>query len=97
MPTTDEMSGIMITAKTIPINPGVLDYKDAEGKIVLFVRDEAEGRSMYMGLELYGVIDRLWEVNYADWEDVAVRTIAAVSIHDSKDPLTQMMNGSSND
>ena len=95
MPTTDEMATTMITAKTIPLNPGVLDYEDAHGKVVLFVRDEQEGRSMYMGLELYGMIDRLFEVKYSDWEDVAVRTIAAVYLHDSKnDPLNELLGDS---
>ena len=50
---------------------------------------------MYMGLELYGVIDRLFEVKYSDWEDVAVRTIAAVYLHDNKnDPLNELLGDS---
>lgn len=83
----------MITVGTIPLNPSVIDYADAEGKIVLFVRDGEDGRSCFMGVEMYGVLDRLYEVNYDDWAKTITRMTGDVVMHNHDDPFLQLLNG----
>jgi len=52
----------MLTVGTVPLHPGVLDYADTDGKIILFVRDQEEGRSLFMAIEMYGELGRMYEV-----------------------------------
>lgn len=84
----------MIALGTVPIHPGVVDYQDAEGKIVLFVRDCEEGRSLYMGVEMYGEISRLYEVQWSDWVPVMTKMMGDVVMHNMDDPFTALLGGS---
>ena len=84
----------MITLGTVPIHPGVIDYKDAEGKIILFVRDCDEGRSLFMGVEMYGEISRLYEVQWNDWVPVMTKMMGDVVMHNMDDPFNQLLGGS---
>lgn len=95
MPTTEDMTtNEMIAVGTVPIHPGVLDYSDAKGKVVLFVRDQEEGRSIFLGVELYGMVDRLYEVRYDDWEAVVTRMIGQVGSYSLNDPFNELLGGS---
>lgn len=72
----------MLTVGTIPLNPDIRDYDDANGKLIMFVRDEVEGRSLYMGLELYGEVSRLWEVRYDDFAQVVGSITMDIALRD---------------
>lgn len=99
MPTIDEMKAEvdMISVGTMALNPkSLIDFEDAKGKIVLFVRDGEDGRSMFMGVEMYGVLDRLYEVDYDTWAGVAARMAGEVIMSDALDPFTALLqNGDS--
>lgn len=84
----------MIAVGSIPIHPGVLDYEDAKGKIILWVKDEEQGRSVYLGVEMYGVVDRAYEVSYADFENVITKMMGTVIMADAEDPYMALLNGS---
>lgn len=94
MTTIDEIASkpAVITAGTIPLNPNVGDYADAKGKIVLFVQDEDEGRSIYMGIETYGEMPCVYEVRYDDWADIVSRMAADVVMNDADDPFAKLLN-----
>ena len=87
----------MIAVGAIPIHPGVLDFKDAEGKVVLFVRDEEEGRSVFMGVKMYGEIDRLYEVRYQDFEEIITKMMGEVIMADAEDPYMELLREAEND
>lgn len=95
MTTTEDLMAAngLIAAGTVQIHPGLADYEDAKGKIILFVRDMDEGRSLFMGVEMYGEISRLWEVRYDDWEKVVVKMTGDVVIRNADDPLTKLLMG----
>jgi hypothetical protein len=72
----------MISVGAVPIHPGVQDYADTGGKVILFVREEAEGRSLFLSIEMYGEISRMYEVRYADWEGVVTKMTGDLMVHD---------------
>lgn len=84
MTTMDDMMATneMLAVGTVPIHPGVMDYKDANGKIVLFVREQEEGRSLFMSIEMYGELSRTYEVRYEDWEPVILKMAVDLTAHD---------------
>lgn len=83
----------MITVGTVPLNPAAYTDPDAKGKIVLFVRDGEDGRSAFMGVEMYGQLDRLYEVNYDDWAKTITRMTGDVVMHNHDDPFLKLLNG----
>lgn len=83
----------MISVGRIPIHPGVADYADAKGHVVLWVKDEDEGRSVYMSIEMYGEIGRTYEVRYDDFADVITRMMGQVTMHSATDPFTTLLGG----
>lgn len=87
----------MIAVGSIPLNPGMLDLADAEGKIVLWVKDEDEGRSVYLAVEMYGVVDRAYPVAYADFEKVITNVMGKVIMADHEDPFAALLTGESVD
>ena len=94
MTTIDEVaqSESTITAGTIPLHPGNRDYAEAKGKVVLWVKDEDEGRSLYMGFEAYGNVPYVYEVRYDDWADIITRMMGDVILHNADDPFAQLLN-----
>ena len=95
MTTIDDMlaEAEMISVGTVPIHPGVLDYQDAQGKVILFVRDNDEGRSIYMGVEIYGEISRLYECRWDDWVPVITKMAGDVTMHNHDDVFNQLLGG----
>lgn len=85
----------MIAVGHVPLHPGVLDYADAKGKIILFVRDDEEGRSLFMSVETYGQISRAYEVRWDDWASIVTKMAGDVIIHDAEDPFNQLLMGAS--
>ena len=83
----------MISVGSIPLNPNVLDYKDAEGKIILWVKDEEEGRSVYLSIGMYGEVSRTYEVRYDDFADVVTRMMGQVTMHNVEDPFNALLLG----
>jgi hypothetical protein len=83
----------MVAVGTVPIHPGVLDYEDSGGKIILFVRDYDEGRSLFLGVEMYGDMARLYEVRYDDWADVITKMAGDVILADADDPYNRLLMG----
>ena len=86
----------MISVGRIPLRQSVLDFDDADGKIVLFVRDEEEGRSVYMSVEMYGEPTRAYEVAYDDFEKVITRMMGEVIMANHDDPFAQLLAGADN-
>lgn len=84
----------MISVGTIPLNPNVIDYEDAEGKVILWVKDEEEGRSVYMSIGMYGQVTRTWEVRYDDFANVITRMMGEVTMHNVEDPFAELLGGS---
>ncbi len=87
----------MISVGRVPIHPGVQDYEDAKGHVVLWVKDEDEGRSLYMSVEMYGNMVRTYEVRYDDFADVVTRMMGEVTMHSANDPFEKLLQGSMND
>lgn len=83
----------MISVGRIPIHPGVADFADTNGHVVLWVKDEDEGRSLYMTIEMYGEISRAYEVRYDDFADVVTKMMGQVAIHNVEDPFAQLLLG----
>lgn len=83
----------MISVGSIPLNPNVLDYEDANGKVVLYVQDSEEGRSLFMSMSLYGEFARTYEVRYDDFADVVTRMMGQVTMHNVEDPFAQLLGG----
>lgn len=81
----------LISAGRIPLNPNIIDYDDAKGHVVLWVKEEEEGHSVYMSVEMYGHITRTYEVRYDDFADVITRMLGEVTIHNANDPFTQLL------
>ena len=94
MTTIDEAARLdqPIAAGTIPLHPGVEDYRDAKGKVILWVKDTDQGRSIYMGIETYGDIPCVVEVRYDDFADVVTRMMGTVTMSDSNDPFNELLN-----
>lgn len=90
------MTDEMIAVGTIPLNPNVLDFADAEGKIILYVRDEEQGRSVYLSVSMYGELTRTYEVRYDDFAEVITRMMGKVTMHNVDDPFAQLLLGGSN-
>jgi hypothetical protein len=82
----------MVAVGAVPIHPGVLDYADANGKIILYVKDEEEGRSLFMSIEMYGELTRAYEVRWDDWANTVSKMLAKVELADSTDPLAELFN-----
>ena len=87
------MTDDMISVGSIPLNPNVLDYKDAEGKIILYVQDSEEGRSLFISMSLYGEFARTYEVRYDDFADVVTRMMGQVTMHNVEDPFNALLLG----
>ena len=83
----------MIATGVIPLNPGVLDYADSDGKIILWVKDEEEGRSVYMSISMYGEMVRTYEVAYADFENVVTKMMGDVIMANMNDPFAELLGG----
>lgn len=75
----------MIAVGSVPLKPGIADYADSDGKAVMFVRDMPEGRSLFLGLSLYGEISRMYELDYAAWEDTMLKMTTDVTVHNMGD------------
>lgn len=90
------MTDDMIAVGSIPIHPGVLDYADTDGKIILWVKDEDEGRSVYMSISMYGEVSRAYEVRYDDFEGVVTKLMGDVIMANAEDPFTQLLEGAGN-
>lgn len=88
------MTDDMIAVGTIPLRTGVLDFEDADGKIILWVKDEEEGRSVYLGVQMYGVVDRAYEARYEDFENVITKMMGEVIMANADDPFTALLGGS---
>lgn len=82
-----------ISVGAIPIHPGVLDYADTDGKVILYVRDEDEGRSVYMAIAMYGEVSRTYEVRYDDFAEVVTKVMGEVTMYNSEDPFTKLLGG----
>lgn len=89
--TTTETGYISVGA--IPIHPGVLDYADTDGKIILYVKDEEEGRSVYMAIAMYGEVSRTYEVRYDDFAETVTKVMGEVTLYNSEDPFTLLLGG----
>lgn len=87
------MTDEMIAVGTIPLNPGMLDYADAEGKVILYVKDELEGRVAYITVSMYGEISRAFAVRYEDFADIATKVMGDVTMHNMTDPFEQLLIG----
>lgn len=83
----------MISVGSIPLNPNVLDYADAEGKIILHVQDTEEGRSLFMSFKLYGEYSRAYEVRYGDFANVVTKIMGEVVMHNVNDPFEELLLG----
>ena len=83
----------MIATGVIPLNPGVLDYADSDGKVILWVKDEEEGRSVYMSISMYGEMVRTYEVAYADFENVVTKMMGDVIMANMNDPFAELLGG----
>lgn len=83
----------MISVGTIPLNPSVLDYADAEGKIILWVEDGDEGKCVQLGVKMYGVVDRVYSVRYEDFEGVITKMMGEVIMANADDPFAQLLGG----
>lgn len=84
----------MISVGRIPLNPNLMDYEDAKGHVVLWVKDEDEGRSVYMSIEMYGTMTRTYEVRYDDFAEVITRMMGEVTMYNAEDPFAQLLGGS---
>lgn len=87
------MTDDMIAVGRIALHPGVLDYADADGKVVLYVQDSDEGRSLFMSISMYGEFSRTYEVRYDDFADVVTRMMGQVTLANAEDPFTQLVLG----
>lgn len=83
----------MISVGSVPLNANVLDYADADGKIILHVQDTDEGRSLFMSFKLYGEYSRTYEVRYEDFADVVTKMMGEVIMHNAGDPFAQLLGG----
>lgn len=81
----------MLAVGSIPIHPGIQDFADAKGKIILYVKDEEEGRSLYLSFEMYGELSRAYEVRYDDFEQVVTKMIGQVGMANSEDPFMTLL------
>lgn len=88
------MTDDMIAVGSIPIHPGVLDYADADGKVVLYVQDAEEGRSLFMSISMYGEFSRTYEVRYDDFAEVVTKMMGEVTMHNADDPFMKLLGGS---
>lgn len=83
----------MISVGTIPLNPSVLDYADAEGKVILWVEDGDEGKAVQLGIKMYGVVDRVYSVRYEDFENVITKMMGEVIMANANDPFAELLGG----
>lgn len=99
MPTIEQMRAEvdMLSVGTIPLHPGSMEFADSNAKIILFVRDGEDGRSLFLSTELYGQLSRMYEVRYEDWAGVVTKMLAQVELHNSEDPFLALLNGEVND
>lgn len=75
----------MIAVGSVPVTAGLADMADADGKVVLFVRDMPEGRSLFMGMTLYGEVSRMYQLDYSAWEDTILKMTTDVTVHNMGD------------
>lgn len=85
----------MIAVGTMPLSPGMLDFQDADGKAILWVKDEREGRRVYITFEMYGEMTRAYEVRYEDFANVVTKMMGDVTMHNMTDPFEQLLIGAS--
>lgn len=86
-----------ITVGTVPLNPAVREYADADGNLVMYVQDGDSGRSLYLGIKAFGAIENVYEFSYGDFVDVFVRVQADVILNDTEDPYSALLTGGTND
>lgn len=72
----------MLAVGSVPITTQDPEFLDADNKAVLFVRDMPEGRSLFLGLSLYGEIARMYQLDYSAWEDTMIKMMADVTVSD---------------
>jgi len=87
------MTNDMIAVGAIPIHPGVTDFADADGRVVLWVKDEEEGRSVYMSISMYGEMSRTYEVRYDDFAETVTKVMGEVVMHNAEDPYALLLGG----
>ena len=87
------MTDDMIAVGRVPLHPGVLDYADAKGHVVLWVKDDEEGRSLFMSINMYDMPTRTYEVRYDDFADVVTRMMGQVTMHNVEDPFAELLGG----
>lgn len=87
------MTNDMIAVGAIPIHPGVADFADADGRVVLWVKDEEEGRSVYMSISMYGEMSRTYEVRYDDFAETVTKVMGEVVMHNAEDPYALLLGG----
>lgn len=82
----------MIAVGMVPLNPDVLDFKDAEGKIILYVQDSVDdGRLLFLSISLYGELSRTYEVKWEDWAPTVTKMMGDVVMHNHDDPFAQLL------
>lgn len=87
------MTDDMIAVGSIPLDGRELDYDDADGKIVLHVREGDNGRTVFLSIKLYGEFSRAYEVRYDDFASVITKMIGDVVIHDAADQFNELLVG----
>lgn len=88
---TDEYD--MLSVGSVPLNPNVVDFDDADGKVVLYVKDTDEGRSLYLSMSLYGEMSRTYEVRYDDFAEVVTKMMGEVTMANSEDEFMKLLGG----
>ena len=86
-----------ITTGTVPLNPAVREYAEADGNVVMYVRDGDSGRSLYLGIKAFGAVTNVYEFSYDDFLDVFVRMQSDVILNDAEDPYSALLTGGTND
>lgn len=86
-----------ITIGTVPFNPAVREYAEADGNVVMYVRDSDSGRSLYLGIKAFGAVTNVYEFSYDDFLDVFVRMQSDVILNDAEDPYSALLTGGTND
>jgi hypothetical protein len=84
-----------IVTGRIPLNPDVPDYAAADGSILLWVKEEAESRSLYIQVSTHGEHGDVFEMRYDDAAAVAVKILERVALHDSNldNELIELLEG----
>lgn len=78
----------VITAGTVPIHPSIVS---GSGKVLLFVQDGEDGRSLFIGVETFGEKAALFEVEYDQFVQVYSQMVSDVIIEDAGDPFAALL------